>query len=344
MKFSNEKKKDLLFQIAKKIKYNPNISVAQISNSLNISRTTAYNYIKELEKEQIVHTDSKGIKQLKMQLIDRCRLINNNLDETIIYNEYIAPKIKHLDLRCIVKMKHACQEIINNVIDHSDSPTLGIIVTEDYVSFRVIIMDSGIGIFKKIRDYFRLERLNDAILELDKGKCTTASANHSGEGIFFSSKMVDLFFIQANGIQYVSKNDFKNSYLLENIKGRWNKGTYVSMEIVKDNFIPIEEIFNQYSDEDSGFNKTIVPVVHLIDKKNDTDMSLISRSQARRLLHRFDRFSKVILDFENINFIGQGFADEIFRVYTNANPHINISYLNANEKIAKMIKHVSNTR
>ena len=30
-------------------------------------------------------------------------------------------------------MKHACQEIINNVIEHSNSPTLGIIVTEDYV-------------------------------------------------------------------------------------------------------------------------------------------------------------------------------------------------------------------
>lgn len=170
-----------------------------------------------------------------MQLISRYRLINNNLDETTVYNEHIAPKIKHLDLRCVVKMKHACQEIINNVIDHSNSPTLGIIVTEDYVSVRVIIMDSGIGIFKKIRDYFHLENLSDAILELDKGKCTTASANHSGEGIFFSSKMVDLFFIQANRIQYISKNDFKHSYLLENIKGTWNKGTYVSMEIIKDN-------------------------------------------------------------------------------------------------------------
>ncbi|MBR1728487.1 MAG: winged helix-turn-helix domain-containing protein [Selenomonadaceae bacterium] len=59
MKFSSEKKKDLLFKIAKKIKYNPDIPIAQISKDLNISRTTTYNYIKELENEQIVYTDLK---------------------------------------------------------------------------------------------------------------------------------------------------------------------------------------------------------------------------------------------------------------------------------------------
>jgi hypothetical protein len=46
--------------------------------------------------------------------------------------------------------------------------------------------------------------------------------------------------------------------------------------------------------------------------------SLMSRSQARRLMNRFDRFSEVVLDFTGVNFIGQGFADEIFRVFANA--------------------------
>ena len=344
MKFSSEKKKDLLFKIAKKIKYYPNISVAQMSKDLNISRTAIYKYIKLLEDEGIIGKAQNGIRRLKMLSICRYKLENYKLDETTVYDKYIAPKLKGLDLKCISKLHYACQEMINNVIDHSNSSILGIIIAEDYVSIRILIIDNGIGIFEKIKNYFNLEYLSDAILELDKGKCTTAADSHSGEGIFFSSKMFDLFFIQANGIQYVSKNNLINSYLLENTKSSINKGTWVSMEMSKDNIVPIEDIFNRYSDADLGFNKTIVPVVHLIDKKNNTDMSLMSRSQARRLLHRFDKFSKIILDFEHISFIGQGFADEIFRVFVNANPLIDISYLNANEKVKKMIRHVINTK
>ncbi|MBR1396247.1 MAG: DUF4325 domain-containing protein [Selenomonadaceae bacterium] len=343
MKFSEEKKKNLLFQIAKKMKYLPNISVTQLSEELHISRTVIYKYIKFLEDEGIIFKTQNGIRRLKILSICKYKLENYKLDETTIYNNYIAPKLKQLDSRCVSKMSYACQEMINNVIEHSEGSLLGIIVAEDYVSFRVLIIDNGIGIFEKIKSHFNLEYLSDAILELDKGKCTTASQNHSGEGIFFSSKMFDLFFIQANGIEYISKNDLALNFLLENTKGSINKGTWVSMEMSKDNVVPIETIFNQYSDADLGFNKTIVPVVHLIDKKNETDMSLMSRSQARRLLHRFDSFSKVILDFESVEFIGQGFADEIFRVYSNLHPSIDILYVNANEKVEQMIKHAKYT-
>ncbi|MGL6120902.1 MAG: STAS-like domain-containing protein [Fusobacteriaceae bacterium] len=48
----------------------------------------------------------------------------------------------------------------------------------------------------------------------------------------------------------------------------------------------------------------------------------------------------MILDFENVDFIGQGFADEIFRVYTIAHPEINLKYMNASPIIEKMILHV----
>ena len=46
-----------------------------------------------------------------------------------------------------------------------------------------------------------------------------------------------------------------------------------------------------------------------------TLMTLISRSQAKRLLSGFKRFSKISLAFEGITCIGQGFADETFHVY-----------------------------
>jgi hypothetical protein len=42
-----------------------------------------------------------------------------------------------------------------------------------------------------------------------------------------------------------------------------------------------------------------------------------------------------------VDSIGEGFADEIFRVYCRANPAISISFINANDSIKRMIAHVS---
>ena len=43
--------------------------------------------------------------------------------------------------------------------------------------------------------------------------------------------------------------------------------------------------------------------------------NLVSRSQAKRVLARVDRFEEVILDYSGIRAVGQAFADEIFRVF-----------------------------
>ena len=65
---------------------------------------------------------------------------------------------------------------------------------------------------------------------------------------------------------------------------------------------------------------------------------LVSRSQAKRLLLRIDRFRTVVLDFENVNQIGQAFADEIFRVFARSHPGISVQFINANDDVRRMIK------
>jgi len=70
------------------------------------------------------------------------------------------------------------------------------------------------------------------------------------------------------------------------------------------------------------------------------DENLISRSQARRLLARFNQFQEVLLDYQGIESIGQAFADEIYRIYARNNPEVKIVSINTNEQIRKMIKRV----
>lgn len=65
---------------------------------------------------------------------------------------------------------------------------------------------------------------------------------------------------------------------------------------------------------------------------------LVSRSQAKRVLSRVDRFSEVLLDFQGVQDIGPAFADEIFRVFRNAYPDINITAARANERVNRMSK------
>jgi len=86
------------------------------------------------------------------------------------------------------------------------------------------------------------------------------------------------------------------------------------------------------------FDKTFVPV----RLANSSD--LVSRSQARRILSGLELFREVILDFRDIEYIGQAFADEIFRVFKNFNPNTKIVPLNANAETQNMINRALNTK
>ncbi len=97
-----------------------------------------------------------------------------------------------------------------------------------------------------------------------------------------------------------------------------------------------KEVFDHFAadPEDYGFAKTVVPVRMLRQGAEN----LISRSQAKRLLARLDRFSTIILDFEGVDVIGRAFADEIFRVFVRANPGILLVSVNESESVARAIK------
>ena len=70
---------------------------------------------------------------------------------------------------------------------------------------------------------------------------------------------------------------------------------------------------------------------------------LISRSQAKIITKNLTNYEYVTLDFTNIEFVAQGFIDEIFRVFQNKHPDINIIYCNINTQILSMINHVLNS-
>lgn len=71
---------------------------------------------------------------------------------------------------------------------------------------------------------------------------------------------------------------------------------------------------------------------------------LISRSQAKRLLARVELFKIVIFDFSGVDFIGQAFADEIFRVFAIQHPEVELTAVHANNKVKQMIERAKEHR
>ena len=93
-------------------------------------------------------------------------------------------------------------EMLNNAKDHSGGKTIFVRVSKTAITTEMMIADDGIGIFKKIQQAFDLPDQRYAILELAKGKLTTDPDRHTGEGIFFSSRMFDRFAIGADKTYY----------------------------------------------------------------------------------------------------------------------------------------------
>ena len=173
----------------------------------------------------------------------------------------------------------------------------------------------------------------EAVFELSKGKLTTDPKRHSGEGIFFSSRVFDSYEIISNSTSFSHQFGEVEDWVLDNYKVK--KGTVICMKLNNHTARKTKDIFDEYSiKDDYSFSKTVVPV-QLAQYENDY---LVSRSQAKRILNRLEKFKVVIFDFESVESIGQAFADEIFRVFANQHPEMELLAINTTPEVGQMIR------
>lgn len=223
-------------------------------------------------------------------------------------------------------------EMFNNVIDHSEASDVSISLSRTAAATTMQIYDNGVGIFKKIQAALDLMDERHSVLELAKGKFTTDPKNHSGEGIFFSSRMFDEFVILSGEVYFSHQFDKKEDWILHSSAA--GGGTLVRMVLDNHTARTTKKIFDKFtSGDDYGFTKTVVPV-KLMKYGDD---NLVSRSQAKRLLARFDRFKVVMLDFNGVASIGQAFADEVFRVFKHKHPQVELVAVHASSEVKRMI-------
>lgn len=227
-------------------------------------------------------------------------------------------------------------EILNNAIEHSQSARVTVAISQTTDNrLKLLINDHGIGVFRNVMQKRHLASELEAMQDLLKGKTTTAPHSHSGEGIFFTSKIVDTFILESYGYRLLVDNTIPDVFLDQNTSK--NKGTQVTCFLSKTTQKHLSDIFSSYVTDvgEVGFDKTEIKVKLFI-----TGTTYISRSQARRILAGLDKFRTIILDFQDVTTVGQAFADEIFRVFQARHPKIVIKPLNAIDPVQFMIDRV----
>lgn len=269
---------------------------------------------------------------------------NKNLREDDIWRQDIAPYFEDIPRIVYDKVHYIFTEMMNNAIEHSDAEEIKVYLWKSPVDISFAIEDNGIGIFRKIQESLCLPEKSFAILELSKGKLTTAPENHTGEGIFFSSRIADIFAIISDELVFASNPQDKGGDTLFKRGSLFADGTSVFARINFDTSTTISDVFHMFTEhpEHIGFNATHVPV-RLLEYGAESPV-FVSRSEGRRLLARFERFGHITLDFSGVEAIRQGFADEVFRVFPNAHPGCKIEAVHCNEEVQAMIEHVKNTK
>lgn len=335
---SRQKSQEIRDYILKNIPENRHNITSITANHFGISRQAVLRHIRYLiTNNKILAHGSTRDRYYELKPIANFSIVLKNspdLEEDKIWREEIRPHLKGVQSNVFDICMYGFTEMLNNVIDHSGANIVTINLNYSREKIQLDVMDDGIGIFRKIQKELNLEDHIHAVLELSKGKLTTDPEHHTGEGIFFTARMFDSFSILSSELFFLHKKDGYD-WILETYD-KTNLGTLISMEISTDSERTAKSVFDTFvsSEDDYDFSKTRVPV-NLARYGNE---NLISRSQAKRLLARFDRFKEVVLNFKDVEMIGQAFADEIFRVFQKQYPQIHLYSVNANDQVTKMIK------
>jgi uncharacterized protein DUF4325/histidine kinase-like protein len=310
---------------------------AFIAGQFSISRQAAHAHLAKLVSEGALlarGTTRNRTYSLPIDTLAEFTLpISRDWPEDRVWRERIAPALAGLPENVANIWHYGFTEMYNNAIDHSGGSEIFVGVAREGRTTNLVVHDNGEGIFRKIRRELELPDDRTSILELAKGKLTTDPRHHSGEGIFFTSRAMDYFAITSGDLYFSHDHGQTRDFLID--ASPTEAGTDVWLRLNDGSDRALRSVFDQFAAEegDYQFSKTIVA----LDLGRHEGEELISRSQAKRVVARCEKFREVVLDFQAIKTIGQAFADEIFRVFALEYPRTKLVPIRMNEDVTRMV-------
>jgi anti-sigma regulatory factor (Ser/Thr protein kinase) len=312
-----------------------------------INRRRANSVLKALEAAQwLARTGTPRRPQFRpgaLRQVVRSYAISG-LDEQRPWRRDFAP---NFELPAPVRhmAQHSFTELLNNAIEHSGGSAVTVSMRQTPLQLQLLVSDDGCGLFKRVAECFAIDEPDLAMLELGKGKLTTAPEHHSGHGLFFSAQLADVIDIHANGVSY-QRRAWE--------PGQWHAapqrnaaaarpGTAVYLAIQLDTGRTLDGVLQAHSASGCGYDfaRTRVPLSLLCG--SDSAAALLSRADARRAAQRLAEFEQAEIDFCGIDHLGHGFADELFRVLPRQHPGLTLHPVGMAPQVAAMVASVRGT-
>jgi anti-sigma regulatory factor (Ser/Thr protein kinase) len=314
-----------------------------------LSRVAVSRRIKKLADTGYLQRHGSGTRQTYSPGANRFWILQTDLATVVqsggefgAWEKHVAPLLQGLPGNVVNLANIAFTEMVNNVLDHSQASQvlMGVHVFEGHL--QMLVADDGVGIFRRIAHALELFDDRLALLELAKGKFTTAPEAHSGMGVFVSSRMLDGFAIDSNGLTFDLRMDTQklapfnwvDSPALPRTAGQ---GTVVRMDLALNTTRTAQDVYKTYFSPDvvggDAFHTTEVPV-----RLAQLSSQLTSRSQGKWVVERATQFKTVLLDFAGVSLVGQAFIDEVFRVFATAHPEVQLKPVNLLPEVAQALQ------
>ena len=305
-----------------------------------ISKSTVYNYLTTLQNNGEV--ERVGGSMPYRVLYDTTRFTVDTTRESSedrMFSRDIAPLLEELPLNVQRIWRYAFTAMMNNAMEHAHASAIVCVVSRNRLCTIIGILDNGVGIFRRIQQERKestgeLPTAAEAAALLYPGGYTSEPDSHAGEGIFFTSRLMDHFVIRSDA-QLFTPNEAD----AEDEGGERFRGTAVQMALNNDSTRELSEVMNRYLDPEAGFARTELPLARFIGGDFP-----VSRSEARRLLAVLAHFREAELDFAGIQDVGRDFAHELFTVAAGQYPTLLLHVKNANASVAGALRRAGYTQ
>jgi anti-sigma regulatory factor (Ser/Thr protein kinase) len=320
----------------------PNDLASHLAQSTGMSRGTIQKALQRLT--QLGWLQREGTPRrpqfspgLLRQVVQRYPL--TDLQEDLPWSRDFAPFFA-LPTHVQRMTQHTFGELLNNAIDHSGGTSVTVSLRQTPSHVQLLVSDDGCGVFDQLSRSFSLADPVMAMLELSKGKLTSQPARHAGRGLFFTSRLADVFDLHANDTAFQHR-EWEGSGWRPG-RALKHQGTSVYAAIALDTTRTLESVLHAHSVTGTGFGfeRTVVPLRLMASPLAGLD----SRAQARRVAARLNAFRRAEIDFEGISHIGHSFADELFRVMSPELGELDLVPLNMSPSVAAMIDSVREGR
>ena len=314
------------------------ITSGEVASAAGVSRQAAHYHLRAMaNRGELIHEGAGRGGRFRRAALLVYRYDLAGLREDIVWSEENR-ELRRRDLptldnpKILPLLNFAFTEMLNNAIDHSRGSEVDIrwFVDDHLIAFE--IADDGVGAFRNMAEERGLASEYDAIGEISKGKQTTLPEAHSGLGIYFSSRMASRFTLTSGHLSWIVDNRLGDT-AVQFLEAE-RKGTLVRCEIDGDTTTTQLDIFHAFSPPDAfGTNRSTVRV-----RLFDQGPNFVSRTEAKRLAAELESFTEVKIDFRGVEQVGQGFVDELFRVWQDNHPQTRLIPINTNPAVDALLR------